>query len=132
MANATWSLFQDPESQTRHGSEKSCWSRSLEGLGTEGRLGLGGSLTYPCILTDCLVNQLLLRGRQRGFLPSSSVSSLITHRHVICFCISLPYSCSFHFTTKQLSCLYAYVYTIPHFILSQCKINQAVTLKLGV
>ena len=26
------------------GSEKSCWSRSLEGLGTSGRLGLKGFL----------------------------------------------------------------------------------------
>ena len=44
MADATWSLFRDLESQTRHGSEKPCWSKSLEGLGTEGRLGLGGLL----------------------------------------------------------------------------------------
>ena len=28
----------------RHGSEKPCWSRSLEGLGTEGRLSLEGFL----------------------------------------------------------------------------------------
>ena len=40
MADATWSLLQDPESQTRHSSEKTCWSRSLEGLDTAGRLGL--------------------------------------------------------------------------------------------
>ena len=40
MVDATWSLLRDSESMTRHGSEKSCWSRSLEGLGTEGRLGL--------------------------------------------------------------------------------------------
>ena len=44
MADATWSLLRDPESKTRHGSEKPCWSRSLEGLGTEGRLGLEGLL----------------------------------------------------------------------------------------
>ena len=47
MADATWSLLRDPESKTRHGFEKSCWSRSLEGLGTEDRLGLEGILfTY--------------------------------------------------------------------------------------
>ena len=40
MADAIWSLLRDLESYTRHGSEKSYWSRSLEGLGTEGRLGL--------------------------------------------------------------------------------------------
>ena len=44
MANATWSLLWDPKSETRHGSEKPCWSRSLEGLGIEGRLGLEGLL----------------------------------------------------------------------------------------
>ena len=42
MANATWSLLRDPESYIKHGSKKPCWSRSLEGLGTEGRLGLEG------------------------------------------------------------------------------------------
>ena len=44
MADAIWSLLRDLESYTRHGSEKSCWSRSLEDLGTEGRLGLEGLL----------------------------------------------------------------------------------------
>ena len=44
MANAIWSLLRDPESLIRHGSEKPYWSRSLEGLGTEGRLGLEGLL----------------------------------------------------------------------------------------
>ena len=40
MVDITWSLLQDLESWTRHGSEKPCWSRSLEGLGTVDRLGL--------------------------------------------------------------------------------------------
>ena len=35
-------VLQDLESQTRHGSEKPCWSRSLVGLRTVGRLGLEG------------------------------------------------------------------------------------------
>ena len=34
----------DLESQTRHDSEKPCWSRSLEGLGTAVKLGLEGLL----------------------------------------------------------------------------------------
>ena len=59
---------------------------------------LGGSLAYPCISTDYLVDRLPLGGRQRGFSLSSSVSSLITHRRVICVCISFPYSFTFHFT----------------------------------
>ena len=47
MADATWSLLWDPKSKTRHSFEKPCWSRSLEGLGTVGWLGLEGLLlTY--------------------------------------------------------------------------------------
>ena len=37
-------ILRDPESQTRHDFEKLCWSRSLEGLGALGRLGLEGLL----------------------------------------------------------------------------------------
>ena len=37
-------VLRDPESSTRHGFEKPCWSRSLEGLGTLGILGLEGLL----------------------------------------------------------------------------------------
>ena len=32
--------LRDPERWKRHGSKKPCWSRSLEGLGTSGRLSL--------------------------------------------------------------------------------------------
>ena len=34
----------DPETKTRHDSEKPCWSRSLKGLNASGRLGLEGLL----------------------------------------------------------------------------------------
>ena len=37
-------VLRDPESKIRHGSEKPCWSRSLEGLSALGRLGLEGLL----------------------------------------------------------------------------------------
>ena len=39
----------DLESWTRHDSEKSCWSRSLEGSGALGKLDLEGLLLlmYP-------------------------------------------------------------------------------------
>ena len=52
MADETWSLLWDPE--TRHGSEKPCWSRSLEGLGALGKLGLEGLLlfVYPKLLSS--------------------------------------------------------------------------------
>ena len=59
---------------------------------------LGGSLAYPCIPTDYLVDRLPLGGRRRGFSLSSSVSASITRLGVIIVYISLPYSCSFHFT----------------------------------
>ena len=54
----TWQMqsgvLWDPESQTRHGSKKPCWSRSLEGLGTLDRLGLEGLLlfVYPSLLSS--------------------------------------------------------------------------------
>ena len=44
MVDATWSLLRDPESKTRHGSEKTYWSKSLENLGTSSILGLEGLL----------------------------------------------------------------------------------------
>ena len=45
-------VLRDPKSQTRHGFEKPCWSRSLEGLGALGRLSLEGLLlfVYPNLL----------------------------------------------------------------------------------
>ena len=72
------------------------------GLRYIGQIRLGGSLTNPCIPTDCLVDQFPLEGRRRGFSLSSSISSSITHRRVICVCISLPYSFLFHFTAVLL------------------------------
>ena len=53
-------ILRDPKSQTRHGSEKSCWSRSLEGLGTLGRLDLEGLLlfVYPNLLSSGSIYRL--------------------------------------------------------------------------
>ena len=47
-------ILQDLESQTRHNSDKPCWSRSLEGLGALGRLGLEGLLlfVYPNLFSS--------------------------------------------------------------------------------
>ena len=39
-------ILRDLESYIKHGSEKSCWSRSLESLGTVDRLGLEGLLLF--------------------------------------------------------------------------------------
>ena len=50
-------VLRDPKSQTRHGSEKPCQSRSLEGLSPLGRLGLEGLLlfVYPNLLSSGLI-----------------------------------------------------------------------------
>ena len=45
-------------------------------------ISLGGSLANPCIPTNFLVDQLPPGGRQRGFTPSTSISSSITHQRV--------------------------------------------------
>ena len=57
--------------------------QELHGLRCIGQIKLEGSLANPCIPTDYLVDQLSLGGWQRGFSPSSSVFSSMTHRHVI-------------------------------------------------
>ena len=53
-------VLRDLKSSTRHGSEKPYWSRSLEGLGTLGRLGLEGSLlfVYPNLLSSGSIYRL--------------------------------------------------------------------------
>ena len=53
-------VLRDPESQTRHSSKKPCWSRSLEDLGTLGRLGLEGLLlfVYPNLLSSGSIYRL--------------------------------------------------------------------------
>ena len=55
----------------------------MEGLSALGRLGLEGLLlfVYPNLLFSGLIYRL--EGRQRGFSPSSLVSSSIRHRCVI-------------------------------------------------
>ena len=53
-------ILRDLKSQTRHGSEKTCWSRSLEGIGTLGRLGLEDLLlfVYPNLLSSRSIYRL--------------------------------------------------------------------------
>ena len=55
----------------------------LGGLRYIGYIRLEGFLTNPCIPTDCPVDRLSLGGRRRGFSPSTSIFSLITHQCVI-------------------------------------------------
>ena len=138
MADTTWSLLQDPKNQTRHGSEKPCWSRSLEGLGTEGRLGLKGLLLT--IISQLIVQWIdfYWRAAERffneffGFLfDKMSRCYLCLHLSSLLLVISFLLLCCFKYGLEQLSCLYTCVYTILHLVLSQCKINQAETLIWG-
>ena len=152
------SVLQDPESQTRHGSEKPYWSRSLEGLGTWVDQAWRVSC-YLCIPTYCLVDRFtawraterffaeffnflfdnIFGGQQRGFSPSSSISSSITHQRVILFFHSLfPYSCAL------LLLLVVHAYALEQFYwfialhlllfrtqISQSKSNLAVIFNWG-
>ena len=93
---------------------------------------------YSCIPTDCLVDRLPLGGRRRGFSPSSSVSSLITHRRVI-LCLhssSLLFYLSFYCCVIMImgqSSLFVYPLALLYsaLSLSQSKINRVVTLIWG-
>ena len=140
MADATCSLLWDLGSQTRHGSEKSCWSKSLDGLGTSGRLGLEGFLLTLCIPTDCLVDRLPLGGRRRGFTLRTSISSLITHLCVVFVFASffptlLPFIlllCYYEYGLEQLVCLYARIYSFLHLVKVRVKSIKSVTCPLDV
>ena len=66
-----------------------------------GQIMFGGSLANLCIPTDCLVDRLSLGERWRGFTPSTSVSSSITHWHVILYL----YSSSLLFQLSYYCCV---------------------------
>ena len=53
-------VLRDPESKTRQGFKKPYWSRSLEGLGILGRLGMEGLLlfVYPNLLFNGSIYRL--------------------------------------------------------------------------
>ena len=84
----------DLESLRRQDSKKSVGGRSLEGSSTRGRLGLEGFLFYFIFIfirvlqLYSLVDRFQLGGLQKGFLPSSSISSSITYLGVI-LCLHL-------------------------------------------
>ena len=65
-------------------------ARSLEGLGTLGRLGLEGLLLFMYPKLHFLVDYLPLGRRWRDFMPKASVSSSITH-HVLSLCLHLSF-----------------------------------------
>ena len=83
------------------------------------------------------MDQLPLRGQRRGFSPSSSISSSITHRRVICVCTLLPYSFTFHFTAViiwicvRVACLFICSHLHYSTLRTKCKIFWAVTLIWG-
>ena len=94
---------------------------------------------YSCIPTYCLVIDLPLGGRRRGFSLSSSVSSSITYRGVIlCLHSLFLYSCALlllfvvHvYALEQLSVYCASFTLVPH--LDKLKLKQSCcNFKLGV
>ena len=107
----------------------------LGGLRYIGQIRLGGSLANSCILTECLMNRLSLERQRRGFTSSISVSSTITHWHVI-LCLhsssllfQLSYYCCVILIMAQSSLfVYPLTFTLFHNQLSQSKINQVITL----
>ena len=58
-------------------------SWNLEGLSTLGKLGFEGLFDIHVLQLYSLVDRFRLGGPHRGFSPSTSVSSLITHFGVI-------------------------------------------------
>ena len=121
--------------KTRHGSEKPCWSRSLEGLGTTGRLGLEGLLLTH--VSQLIVQWIDFR-LEGGGEVFRRVLRFPLRKHVLVFSVfaslfpTLLYSiillCCLVYGLEQLLGLYACVYTIPHFVLKLCKIYRAVIL----
>ena len=90
-ANEAWQMqsgvLQDLK---RHGSKKPCWSRSLEGLGTLGRLGLKGLLlfVYPNLLSSRSIYRLEGCGevfRRVLWFPLRYHIAVLS-----CICISFP------------------------------------------
>ena len=142
-ASEAWQMqsgvLRDPESQRRHDSMKSVGSRSLKGLSTLGRLGLEGLLFF--VYSNFILQwiDLPLRGRWRGFLSSSLVSSSITRLSVILqlhlssLTLVLYFYCLLFMFMHQNS----YGFIVLHLLLfytqiSQSKSNLAVILIRGL
>ena len=118
--------------------------RSLIGVGAwrhryRGQIRLGRSLANPCIPTDCLVDQFPLeRAAERFFAEFFSFLFDNISAYYLVFASFFPtllYSilllCCFVYGLEQCVCLSARINTIPHLVLSQCKIYRAVTFNWG-
>ena len=112
--------------------------QELEGLRYIGQIRLGGSLA---ICVSQLIVQwidLPLLGRRKGFFPSSSVSSLITHRRVILYLhlssltLVLYFYCLLFMFMHQSSigCLH-FIYSHFRTQISQSKSNLAIIFNWG-
>ena len=132
------SVLWDPESQIRHSFEKPCQNRSLEGLGTLGKLGLEGLLLflYPNLLSSGLIYRL--EGGGEGFSPSSLVSSSITclgvilWLHLSSLTLLLYFYCFLFMFMHQSN----YRFIALHLLLfctqiSQCRSNLAIFFNWG-
>ena len=125
-------VLRDPENQKRHDSEKPCWSRSLEGLGTLGKLGLEGLLlvVYPNLLFSGSIYRLGGSGEVfRRILQFFS----ITHRRIILYLYfssltpMLSFYCYVLMNMAQSSfIIYPLIFTLFRTQISQSKSNLVI------
>ena len=132
-------ILRDPGKLEKTRFREASWQQELGGLKYIGQTRLGGSFVIHVFQLYSLVDQLPLGGRRRGFSPSSSISSSITHLSVI---LSLHLSSlllSFNFISLimdeyglgQCYRLFALIYSYSIVSLSQSKSNLAVILIWG-
>ena len=84
-----WSSSGIREAIKEIGSVQPRWSKKFGGLRYTWKIRLEGSIAVHISQLHFLVDYLPLGGRQRGFTPRNSVSSLITHRCVVLVFASL-------------------------------------------
>ena len=117
----------DLKSQKRQGFVKSIGSRNLEGSRTLGRLGLKGFLLFVYFNFILQLIDLPLGGRQRGFSPSSSISSSITRLGVILWLHLSSLTLVLYFYCLLFLFMYqsSYRFIALHLLLFRTQISQS-------
>ena len=90
-------VLRDPKSYTRHGSKKPRWSRSLEYLGTLGRLGLEGLLLFVYLNLLSSDRFTAWRAAEKFFAQFFGFLFDNTSRCYLVFAFSLPLLLCFTF-----------------------------------
>ena len=117
-----WSSSRIREARKEIGSTQPRWSKKFGGLRY---IRFGGSIAVHVSQLHFLVDYLPLGGRQRGFMPRTSVSSSITHRCVVLLFASLfPYLCLLFSAVDViligLDCLSILFIAYVHFLHTLC------------